>query len=85
MRIILNNIKWSLMDEKLKGEEALRASGVPYTIVRPGGLTDQPGGKAKLTWSASLPSGLRVSQSVAEAALCRNVKLCFDGACFHRK
>ena len=40
------------MDEKLKGEDALRASGTPYTIVRPGGLTNQPGGKAKLTWSA---------------------------------
>ena len=53
MRMLLNNIRWGLMDEKLKGEEALRASGVPFTIVRPGGLTDQPGGKAKLTWSAS--------------------------------
>ena len=26
------------------GEEALRASGVTYTIVRPGGLTKGPGG-----------------------------------------
>ncbi len=30
---------------KFKGENALRASGVPYTIVRPGGLNDEPGGK----------------------------------------
>lgn len=30
---------------KFKGENALRASGVPYTIVRPGGLVDEPGGK----------------------------------------
>ena len=52
MRVLLNNIRWGLMDEKLNGEEALRASGAPYTIVRPGGLTNQPGGKAKLTWSA---------------------------------
>ena len=29
---------------KLKGEEALRSSGLAYTIVRPGGLTDEPGG-----------------------------------------
>ncbi len=40
------------MDEKLKGEDALRASGMPYTIVRPGGLANQPAGTAKLTWSA---------------------------------
>ena len=52
MRVLLNNVRYSLMDEKLKGEDALRASGAPYTIVRPGGLTNQPAGKAKLTWSA---------------------------------
>jgi uncharacterized protein YbjT (DUF2867 family) len=33
---------------KFTGESALRASGVPYTIVRPGGLIDEPGGKAAL-------------------------------------
>lgn len=41
-----------VMDWKLKGENALRASGVPYTIVRPGGLGDGPGGQV----------GLRVGQ-----------------------
>jgi len=34
----------NIMTWKLKGEDALRASGVPYTIVRPGGLTDEAGG-----------------------------------------
>ena len=34
----------NIMHWKLKGEDALRASGVPYTIVRPGGLTDEAGG-----------------------------------------
>jgi len=34
----------NVMHWKLKGENALRASGVPYTIVRPGGLTDEAGG-----------------------------------------
>ncbi|KAG2438960.1 hypothetical protein HYH02_010752 [Chlamydomonas schloesseri] len=38
IRLLLNNIRWGLMDNKLKGEDALRASGQPYTIVRPGGL-----------------------------------------------
>lgn len=36
-----NVLKW-----KFRGEEALRESGVPYTIVRPGGLTEEPGGQA---------------------------------------
>lgn len=33
---------------KFKGEEAVRDSGVSYTIVRPGGLTDEPGGEKSL-------------------------------------
>ena len=33
-------LKW-----KAKGEAHLRQSGVPYTIVRPGGLIDDPGGQ----------------------------------------
>lgn len=32
---------------KFRGEEALRASGVPYTVVRPGGLVNRSGGKLK--------------------------------------
>lgn len=41
-----------VMDWKLKGEEAIRRSGVPYTIVRPGGLMEGPGGA----------TGIRVGQ-----------------------
>jgi hypothetical protein len=77
LRILLNNVRWGLMDAKFKGEasssplfpaapgrssrvadpapsparageEALRASGLPYTVVRPGGLTDKPAGEAQL-------------------------------------
>eukprot|EP00195_Chlamydomonas_chlamydogama_P013054 CAMPEP_0202901654 /NCGR_PEP_ID=MMETSP1392-20130828/14378_1 /ASSEMBLY_ACC=CAM_ASM_000868 /TAXON_ID=225041 /ORGANISM="Chlamydomonas chlamydogama, Strain SAG 11-48b" /LENGTH=238 /DNA_ID=CAMNT_0049588247 /DNA_START=80 /DNA_END=796 /DNA_ORIENTATION=- len=48
LRILLNNIRYSLMDNKLRGEDALRKSGVPYTIVRPGGLARGPGGAATL-------------------------------------
>ncbi|GIL75441.1 hypothetical protein Vretimale_8071 [Volvox reticuliferus] len=45
MRIILNNVRFSLMDNKLKGEDALRNSGIDYTIVRPGGLGNGAGGQ----------------------------------------
>jgi uncharacterized protein YbjT (DUF2867 family) len=37
-----------MMDAKWAGERKLMASGVPYTIVRPGGLTDGPGGVSAL-------------------------------------
>jgi uncharacterized protein YbjT (DUF2867 family) len=39
-----NMMKW-----KLQGENALRASGVAYTIVRPGGLRDTPGGQSAIS------------------------------------
>ena len=32
------------MDAKYAGEQALRSSGVDYTIIRPGGLSNGPGG-----------------------------------------
>jgi uncharacterized protein YbjT (DUF2867 family) len=37
-----------ILAAKAAGEAAVRASGVPYTIVRPGGLADEPGGKLKV-------------------------------------
>lgn len=42
---ILNKMFDNVLTWKLKGEDALRASGVPYTVVRPGGLTNAPGGE----------------------------------------
>lgn len=45
IRMILNNIKYSLMDYKFMGEEALRNAGLAhYAIVRPGGLAGGEGG-----------------------------------------
>jgi len=44
---IMNNVlKW-----KFKGEEVLRDSGVEYTIVRPGGLINEPGGQQGLIFA----------------------------------
>ncbi|GMH69225.1 hypothetical protein TL16_g05106 [Triparma laevis f. inornata] len=40
IRIILNLVKWKLMDHKFSGENALKSSSLSYTIIRPGGLTD---------------------------------------------
>lgn len=41
----LNKMYSNILIWKLKGEDALRSSGVAYTIVRPGGLTEAAGGE----------------------------------------
>ncbi|GFR47453.1 hypothetical protein Agub_g9178, partial [Astrephomene gubernaculifera] len=71
IRLLLNNMRWGLMDNKLKGEEALRASGVDYTIVRPGGLGSGPGGHASLvTGQGDSMSGGGLIQRADVAAVC---------------
>ena len=47
----LNKMLDNVLIWKFKGEEALRASGVPYTIVRPGGLVNKPGGSESLVFA----------------------------------
>ncbi|MBT8442109.1 MAG: SDR family oxidoreductase [Gammaproteobacteria bacterium] len=47
---ILNKMFNNVLKWKFKGEEALRASGVPYTIVRPGGLTNAPGRELEIVF-----------------------------------
>ncbi|MFO1456225.1 MAG: NAD(P)H-binding protein [Steroidobacteraceae bacterium] len=47
----LNKMFDNIMSWKLKGEDALRAGGVPYTVVRPGGLANDPAGKTTLVAS----------------------------------
>jgi uncharacterized protein YbjT (DUF2867 family) len=40
-----------ILAAKAQGEEALRGSGLRYSIVRPGGLVDEPGGKVEIVFS----------------------------------
>ncbi|MGD1717368.1 CIA30 family protein [Dapis sp. BLCC M172] len=42
----LNDQLKGLLNWKLKGEEVVRSSGIPYTVIRPCGMTEQPGGQA---------------------------------------
>lgn len=42
---ILNLMSGDALKWKAKAEAVLRASGIPYTIVRPGGLSDDAGGR----------------------------------------
>jgi uncharacterized protein YbjT (DUF2867 family) len=54
VRILLNNIRWSLMDNKYASEQQLRQSGIPFTIVRPGGLNNTPAGQQQLQAGAGV-------------------------------
>ncbi|PSC74312.1 epimerase [Micractinium conductrix] len=69
IRVMLNNFRWSLMDYKYKGEEVLRRSGVPYTIVRPGGLSNDPAGQAQLVVAQGDKGSGKVSRADV-AAVC---------------
>jgi len=53
-----NVLKW-----KFKGEQVLRSSGVPYTIVRPGGLTDEEGGKREILFKQGDRGGGLISRA----------------------
>jgi len=52
-----NILKW-----KFKGEEALRTSGVPYTVVRPGGLVNTPGGEFSVVFAQGDATAGRISR-----------------------
>ena len=58
----LNNFG-RVLEWKKRGEDALRASDVAYTIVRPGSLTDEPGGQRAL----KLDQGDKISGRVSRA------------------
>jgi len=47
---VLNRIFGNILIWKLKAEDYLRDSGLPYTIVRPGGLHDKPGGEQQIVF-----------------------------------
>ena len=47
---VLNQMYNNILIWKSRGEDALRDSGVDYTIVRPGGLMDSPGGETTVVF-----------------------------------
>jgi len=54
----LNKLFGNVMIWKAKGEQALRDSGVPYTIVRPGGLVNEPAGQGRIQLVQGDPPGV---------------------------
>lgn len=58
----LNRVMDNVLIWKFKGEEALRESGVPYTVVRPGGLINQPGGSEALVFAQGDTTAGRIAR-----------------------
>lgn len=52
-----------ILAAKFKGENALRASGVPYTVIRPGGLVDEAGGAKIVQFSQGDKSTGRIPRA----------------------
>jgi uncharacterized protein YbjT (DUF2867 family) len=67
----LNKMFGNVLIWKLKGENALRASGVPYTIVRPGGLVNEPAGQGRVVFVQGDPKtqGVIARADVAEVCV----------------
>lgn len=59
---VLNKMMDNVLIWKFRGEEALRASGVPYTIVRPGGLVNAAGGTEALVFSQGDTTAGRINR-----------------------
>jgi uncharacterized protein YbjT (DUF2867 family) len=60
-----------ILEWKGKGEQALRASGLPYTILRPGGLTNDRGGQQgiRFTQGDTLGGGMIARADLATVAV----------------
>ena len=64
----LNRLFNNILIWKRKGEDAVAASGIPYTIIRPGGLNDGPGNEQKVIFEQGDIMGLDKAISRADVA-----------------
>jgi uncharacterized protein YbjT (DUF2867 family) len=70
----LNDQLGGILTWKLKGEDSLRESGIPYTIIRPCALTEEPGGKELIFEQGDNIRGKISREDVAELCV-RSLKL----------
>ena len=66
----LNDQLGGILTWKLRGEETIRDSGLPYTIIRPCALTEEPGGKSLMFDQGDNIKGKVSREDIAE--LCVN-------------
>lgn len=62
----LNDQLGGILTWKLKGEDVIRSSGIPYTIVRPCALTEEAGGKALMFEQGDNIKGKVSREDIAE-------------------
>jgi len=67
--MMLNLLSGDALKWKAKGEEHLRASGVPYTIIRPGGLTDDPAGQVGISFQQGDEGSGRIGRGDVAAVM----------------
>lgn len=67
--MMLNLLSGDALKWKAKGEAHLRASGVPYTIIRPGGLTDDPGGQTGIAFQQGDEGSGRIPRADVAAVM----------------
>lgn len=65
----LNDQLGGILTWKLKGEDSLRASGIPYTIIRPCALTEEAGGKELIFAQGDNIKGKVSREDIAELCL----------------
>ena len=82
---VITNAFGGVLDEKLVAEKYLRASGLEYTIVRPGGLKSKPPtGALRVSGEDTLNSGEVSRDLVADVAVAAlsDPKVCEEGVFF---
>ena len=62
----MNDQLGGILTWKLRGEDSVRASGIPYTIVRPCALTEEPGGKVLMADRGDTIKGKCSREDIAE-------------------
>ena len=62
----MNDMLGGILTWKLKGEDCVRSSGIPYTVVRPCALTEEPGGKALILEQGDNIRGKVSREDIAE-------------------
>lgn len=65
----MNDQLGGILTWKLRGEDAVRESGVPYTIIRPCALTEEPGGKGLVFEQGDNIRGKVSREDIAELCL----------------
>lgn len=65
----MNDQLGGILTWKLRGEDAVRSSGVPYTIIRPCALTEKPGGKLLILEQGDNIRGQVTREDIAELCI----------------